>query len=305
MLGSLTTLSELCSEGKSGSFFYYSADGKYMVKTISHTEHRFFRKILAKYYSHIVTNPDTLLVRFLGAHQIRFGRHSKFGSKRIYFVVMGNLFDTPFKIERRYDLKGSWSGRYTPDEKRSDITRALKDLDIIDLDQHIRLDAQNTLLFNTQLEKDSKFLADCGIIDYSLLLGVHTITGDLPPEPAPVYGRYVPFWQKNWGGVLSDDKTQIYYMGVIDILIHFNARKLGELVIKSIYDDRKGVSVQFPSKYQQRFMKFMLQLSDPAVKQVQLGKGFPKKILKKREQKKKEEEEARESVLMRVPTMEK
>ena len=305
MLGSLTTLSELCSEGKSGSFFYYSADGKYMVKTISHAEHRFFRKILAKYYSHIVTNPDTLLVRFLGAHQIRFGRHSKFGSKRIYFVVMGNLFDTPFKIERRYDLKGSWAGRYTPDEKRGDITRALKDLDIIDLDQHIRLDAENTRLFNTQLEKDSKFLADCGIIDYSLLLGVHTITGELPPEPARVYGRSVPFWQKNWGGVLSDDKTQIYYMGVIDILIHFNARKFGELAIKSVYDDAKGVSVQFPSKYQKRFMKFMLQLSDPAVKQVQLGKGFPKKLLKKREQKKKEEEEARDSVLTRVPTVEK
>ena len=105
MLGSLTTLSELCSEGKSGSFFYYSADGKYMVKTISHTEHRFFRKILAGYYSHIVTNPDTMLVRFLGAHQIRFGKHSKIGSKSIYF------FETPFKIQRRYDLKGSWYGR--------------------------------------------------------------------------------------------------------------------------------------------------------------------------------------------------
>ena len=111
MLGSLTTLSELCSEGKSGSFLYYSADGKYMVKTISHTEHRFFRKILAGYYSHIVTNPDTMLVRFLGAHQIRFGKHSKIGSKSIYFVVMGNLFETPFKIQRRYDLKGSWYGR--------------------------------------------------------------------------------------------------------------------------------------------------------------------------------------------------
>lgn len=111
MLGSLTTLSELCSEGKSGSFFYYSADGKYMVKTISHTEHRFFRKILPGYYSHIITNPDTMLVRFLGSHQIRFGKHSKVGSKRIYFVVMGNLFDTPFKIQIRYDLKGSWTGR--------------------------------------------------------------------------------------------------------------------------------------------------------------------------------------------------
>ena len=65
--------------------------------------------------------------------------------------------------------------RSTPDAKRANITNALKDLDIVDLDQRIRLDEKNTQLFTTQLEKDSKFLADCGIIDYSLLLGVHHI----------------------------------------------------------------------------------------------------------------------------------
>ena len=289
LLGSLTTLSELYSEGKSGSFFYYSADGKYMVKTISHTEHRFFRQILEQYYSHIVTNPDTMLVRFLGAHQIRFGKHNKLGGKRIYFVVMGNLFDTPFKIQRRYDLKGSWVGRFTPDEKRVDITRALKDLDIVDLNEHIRMTAADTALFNNQLEKDSQFLANCGIIDYSLLLGLHYVEGDLPPEPEPIYGRYVPFWQKNWGGLLSDDKKVIYYMGVIDILIHFNSRKFGELAIKTVFMDGKGVSVQYPKKYQKRFMKFMDQLSDPKVKEIKLGKGVPKKYLEARAAKEEKE----------------
>ncbi len=29
------SLEEQCSAGKSGSFFYYSNDGKYMLKTIS------------------------------------------------------------------------------------------------------------------------------------------------------------------------------------------------------------------------------------------------------------------------------
>ena len=109
-MGTLSTLTELYSEGKSGSFFYYSSDGKYMVKTITHTEHLFFRRILEKYYSHMVQNPDTMLVRFLGAHQIRQGKHSKM-VKSIYFVLMGNIFDTPLKIHRRYDLKGSWVGR--------------------------------------------------------------------------------------------------------------------------------------------------------------------------------------------------
>lgn len=107
----------------------------------------------------------------------------------------------------------------TPDSKRGDTARALKDLDIVDLNEHIRLDSDNTMKFQNQLEKDSSFLSSCKIIDYSLLLGIHDIEGELPPEVKPTYGRYVPFWQKNWGGLLSDDKKQVYYMGVIDILI--------------------------------------------------------------------------------------
>lgn len=110
MKGDLTSLSELCSEGKSGSFFYYTSDGKYMVKTVSHGEHMLFRRTLKEYYSHIITNPDTLLIHYMGAHQMRFSRH-KTGGNRMYFVVMGNLFNTPYTIHSRYDLKGSWVGR--------------------------------------------------------------------------------------------------------------------------------------------------------------------------------------------------
>lgn len=36
--GDLKSLSEVCSTGKSGSFFYYSPDGLYTVKTISKNE---------------------------------------------------------------------------------------------------------------------------------------------------------------------------------------------------------------------------------------------------------------------------
>lgn len=34
MLGEMSSMTELTSQGKSGSFFYYTADGKYMLKTI-------------------------------------------------------------------------------------------------------------------------------------------------------------------------------------------------------------------------------------------------------------------------------
>merc|ERR1712226_592 len=35
VLGNLASLSELSSEGKSGAFFYYTADGNYMIKTVA------------------------------------------------------------------------------------------------------------------------------------------------------------------------------------------------------------------------------------------------------------------------------
>jgi len=61
--GNLSTLAELTSSGKSGSFFYYSADGKYTLKTISRAEFHFLRKILKNYYTHIMNNPNTLIIK--------------------------------------------------------------------------------------------------------------------------------------------------------------------------------------------------------------------------------------------------
>ena len=43
-------LSELGTPGKSGSFFYFSQDYRFIIKTISHTEHKFFRGILREYH---------------------------------------------------------------------------------------------------------------------------------------------------------------------------------------------------------------------------------------------------------------
>jgi 1-phosphatidylinositol-4-phosphate 5-kinase len=43
-------LAELCSSGKSGSFFYYTSDGKFVLKTISRTEFKFLKRILRFYH---------------------------------------------------------------------------------------------------------------------------------------------------------------------------------------------------------------------------------------------------------------
>ena len=43
-------LSELGSPGKSGSFFYFSRDYRFVIKTLHHAEHLYLRKILRQYY---------------------------------------------------------------------------------------------------------------------------------------------------------------------------------------------------------------------------------------------------------------
>jgi 1-phosphatidylinositol-4-phosphate 5-kinase len=65
-MGKLTSLSELSSSGKSGSFFYFTEDssdlniylilGKFMIKTISKNEFFLMKKMLKQYFLHIMGN---------------------------------------------------------------------------------------------------------------------------------------------------------------------------------------------------------------------------------------------------------
>ncbi|KAL8433877.1 hypothetical protein ACSSS7_003538 [Eimeria intestinalis] len=71
ILGNLSSLSELVSEGKSGSLFYYTTDGKFMIKTVSKETASFMRSILFDYYKHVSTCTNTMLTRFCGLHAIR------------------------------------------------------------------------------------------------------------------------------------------------------------------------------------------------------------------------------------------
>jgi len=49
LLGNVSSLAQQSSEGKSGSFFYYTADGKFLLKTISRNEKRRLKGMLPDY----------------------------------------------------------------------------------------------------------------------------------------------------------------------------------------------------------------------------------------------------------------
>ncbi|KAI5863906.1 SAICAR synthase-like protein [Durotheca rogersii] len=164
-------LSELGSPGKSGSFFYFSRDYKYIIKTIHHAEHKFLRKILKDYYEHVTGNPNTLLSQFYGLHRVKM----PYG-KKIHFVVMNNLFPPHRDIHTTFDLKGSTVGRDYGEENLEKNPRAtLKDLNWLRRKRHLELGLQKKRLFLQQLERDVRLLQKLKIMDYSLLIGIHDL----------------------------------------------------------------------------------------------------------------------------------
>ena len=168
---------EKFTEGKSGSFFYFTRDFKYIIKTVTDEEEKFLQRIAYRYYDHMKNNPNSLIVRFLGLHKVRLAKEQRF----ITVVVMENIFynTEKFKMHERYDLKGSRVSRRSV-KKTSKIRReykgTLKDLDLGDKKIHVGADSKAQLL--GQLRRDVEFLIQCKIMDYSMLLGIHNHSDD-------------------------------------------------------------------------------------------------------------------------------
>lgn len=122
------------------------------------------------------------------------------------------------------------------------------------------------------------------IMDYSLLIGIHemeseragrrhtsvTMTQDymtkvaadaLAPEHPAVPG-FTTLWTDYCGGVRSLDAEghaagQVYFMGIIDILQRYNARKRAEHYFKSLTNNGSQISAVDPASYARRFVQFL------------------------------------------------
>jgi len=61
MICAPTIIEELFSTGQSGSLFYFTRNGKFIVKTLPESEFLFLRKIFPAYYKYVLNNKNTLL----------------------------------------------------------------------------------------------------------------------------------------------------------------------------------------------------------------------------------------------------
>mmetsp|Transcript_26929 Transcript_26929/g.50305 ORF Transcript_26929/g.50305 Transcript_26929/m.50305 type:complete len:767 (+) Transcript_26929:20-2320(+) len=167
---------EFISNSKSGQFFFYSHDGRYMIKTQTNEENKFMKRILPHYYRYVTENPHTFLVRIYGMHRVKmYHLHRK-----THFVIMQSVFDTPEPIQKIFDLKGSVTGRNATQKER-DNGGVLKDNDLIGDGVKLQLGSKRDAILE-QLEKDANFLAELNIMDYSVLLGIHDRKTRKPSE---------------------------------------------------------------------------------------------------------------------------
>jgi len=230
----MDNLKAIKGEGKSGAFFIFTKDNQFILKTASQEERDFLWQILPDYLMHIKDNPDTLLPRYYGVYSMK---HEGIGGV-VRFVIMQNIFCTPYAPEEKYDLKGSSFGRSVPEDKRKSGV-ILKDLDIKETDRKFWIPKDVRELFITQLILDSKFLATHKIMDYSLLVGIYYKTEENEKDTKlreKKFKKHI-IWNKvkrsKWmidnGGIIGRnderERDELYHFGIIDILIKYETKK--------------------------------------------------------------------------------
>lgn len=170
-------LLEFISNSKSGEFFFYSHDRKFLIKTMAKSESLLLRKLLPEYFNYISRQPNTLLTKFFGMHRVKTPNRSN----PVYFIIMGSVFNSKRDIHRIYDLKGSMFKRKAKVPKGPEAKNKLttqKDIDWLQNTERIRVDAKTAKLFTHQLRRDIEFLKKSKIMDYSLLVGIHNLNQD-------------------------------------------------------------------------------------------------------------------------------
>ena len=262
---------EKYTEGRSSAFFYYSEDGQYIVKTLTRSEIHELLRLLPAYVAYMSRQPHSLLCRYVGLHSVQLYNLT------LYFVVMQSVFLTPVVIHERYDLKGSTVDRFTGRTGKQ-AGKVLKDLD---LQTNVLLARLDRSAFLQQCEADTLFLSQHGLMDYSLLLGVHytqhqvglstdleALSAPVSPSsllPSPSYAHKSPF-TRDQGGMRASyiSGPSLYFFGVIDMLQQWGIRKRLERVWKVYGRCRRaeGLSVMEPVGYRQRFLRAMADMVD-------------------------------------------
>ena len=246
------------SKGKSGSFFFYSHDRKFIIKTISSDEKNTLLNILHDYYNYIKNHQSSLITKIYGIYTLVIKNASS-----VNIILMQNLFGcSPIHIQKMFDLKGSSVQRKTKNVQKWKRDQVLKDLDFQWLTKVerklINFKEEDITEITNNLNNDIIFYQNLRLMDYSLLL----IIIDFPNNIDPDYKQITDLLEdpKYKGHVYkSENGDYIYIIGIIDYLQKYNLKKKVEHCLKAIIygKDKNMISAVEPTFYGIRFNEFM------------------------------------------------
>eukprot|EP00929_Paragymnodinium_shiwhaense_P029370 TRINITY_DN16840_c0_g1_i1.p1 TRINITY_DN16840_c0_g1~~TRINITY_DN16840_c0_g1_i1.p1 ORF type:complete len:585 (-),score=130.40 TRINITY_DN16840_c0_g1_i1:109-1863(-) len=262
----------------SGEFFFFTQDGKYLLKTTTVKEAEMLTKMLPDMIARFKDCPRSLLGRYVGLYRIT---SEEMDIDKMFFVMMAATQHS-LPIFYGYDMKGSTRGRRA---KPGDHIR--KDLDFLDDFGELNLHPDVAQQLRDIHEADVKILEKHQIMDYSVLMDVHEVTasegkkefermgsdkaliplGNAKLNSSSNWGRIVtdtcqkrasskaPPSEAGWHpsyGIPSADGQYIFTMAIIDMLVPFNwwypkAQVAGQYVISCGAD--QGYSRQRPERY--------------------------------------------------------
>ncbi|XP_055306684.1 phosphatidylinositol 4-phosphate 5-kinase type-1 alpha-like, partial [Sitodiplosis mosellana] len=260
-------LRELSNPAASGSLFYLSNDDVFIIKTVQHQEAEFLPKLLSGYYTNLNQNPHTLLSKFFGLYSFEGN------GKNVRLVVMNNLLPSSVKIHQKYDFKGAIHKRKLNEEDRAKSSPTYRDLDFMEHHPNgifLESDTYNALM--KTIQRDCRLLESFGIMDYSLLVGVHNLDlairekqektkrpSHVIPDPRTISHKHHDPLDRPGGIPARNGKGErlLLFIGIIDVLQSYRLKRKLEHAYKSMVHNGNAVSVCDPSFYSLRFQDFI------------------------------------------------
>lgn len=98
--------------GKSGSFFFFSHDNRFIIKTMSSEEMGWLHEIMPQYVEHFKRNPCSLIAKIFGTFTVQIA-----GLVPVKVLLMENTLQVQDNLDKLFDLKGSWVARTSHPEE--------------------------------------------------------------------------------------------------------------------------------------------------------------------------------------------
>eukprot|EP00966_Prymnesium_polylepis_P048648 1126386-Prymnesium_polylepis.2 len=245
---------------------------EYVLKTTDPSEVSALLALLPRYVDYVEAHADdTLLPRYLDLLTLE-----REGT-RVTLVIMANVFAGHHRILRRFDVKGATYGRAASESERAKgATATFKDVDLLSLGEPMRLvDTKARERLVAAAARDADWLASCGLLDYSLLIGLAHQRGDATAPLSRHVRAFaitpVPITRSEGADEEADEEDEeegwqleevvegaaanLAYVGIVDILMSFNATKRVEAVLLGLV--LGDISCQPPRAYASRFAGFM------------------------------------------------